>query len=145
MRIARLTPSDRTFNGTAAREPRKQQTGPQQAGGSQSLQWDRGSRAAEARTDREYDLGRRSFNGTAAREPRKLVGVVKYIVDLGLQWDRGSRAAEAQDDDLVAPVEPPSMGPRLASRGSCRPHNPRNLSDLPSQRRARTFLDASAN
>jgi len=83
------------FNGTAAREPRKLK----QLAGERfriALQWDRGSRAAEARSGR-YSLW----------------------MKVGLQWDRGSRAAEARvPGGRHQHAARPSMGPRLASRGS---------------------------
>jgi len=59
------------------------------------LQWDRGSRAAEASTVSLIRPGASSFNGTAAREPRKLALDEQDEIDIYLQWDRGSRAAEA--------------------------------------------------
>ena len=58
------------------------------------------------------------FNGAAAREPRMQALVERIAALENLQWGRGSRAADALHLPVeVIPVDGPSMGPRLASRG----------------------------
>ena len=86
-----------TFNGAAAREPRK-------------------------RRKRGIDPWLPIlFNGAAVREPRKLLSTVPDIKAVCLQWGRGSRAAEtALAGWRRCPAARSSMGPRFASRGNGR-------------------------
>ncbi len=106
------------FNGTAAREPRMHRSaGARRAAGDTSmgprlasrgcragwmgdrsslkLQWDRGSRAADAHRSPGDQCGPLHFNGTAAREPRMPQLQPHSRLARLLQWDRGSRAADA--------------------------------------------------
>ena len=136
--------ASRGFNGAAAREPRKRRTRRGSRGPSQTLQWGRGSRAAETRWACHMRPAALRFNGAAAREPRKpdhwVKGVGRCMASMGprlasrgndyggvhwstfpwLQWGRGSRAAETIDAGQRRGGLQASMGPRLASRGNAR-------------------------
>ena len=111
-----------------------------------NLQWSRGCEAAEASLGGAARRRPRSFNGAAAAKPRKLVGDASDNITGALQWSRGCEAAEADNQVRVlgyvghlqwsrgceaaearptGPGDrcalPPSMEPRLRSRGSASP------------------------
>jgi len=84
-----------------------------------SLQWDRGSRAAEATPRRSRQPLCGTFNGTAAREPRKPVSLRRAFPVCAAFNGTAAREPRKRGQIRKAAVRPtPSMGPRLASRGS---------------------------
>ena len=163
----RDSPPPASFNGTAAREPRKRRRkrgehtmkwfpsmGPRlasrgsggfeaRAGGERGpsmgprlasrgsqrtgaifksrfgLQWDRGSRAAEALATASQVSPWLAFNGTAAREPRKLQAMVAHRIPRVAFNGTAAREPRKRQIRIVNWSSTcPSMGPRLASRGS---------------------------
>ena len=111
--------ASRGFNGAAAREPRKRRTRRGSRGPSQTLQWGRGSRAAETRWACHMRPAALRFNGAAAREPRKpdhwVKGVGRCMASMGPRL-----ASRGNDRSRISSGEgrSASMGPRLASHGN---------------------------
>ncbi len=134
-----------TFNGAAARRPRKHSIIGAVRIAVAGLQWGRGPKAAETKVahhlargvgrpsmgPRPEGRGNRAihspispaplpFNGAAARRPRKPPAPTRQppAYDV-LQWGRGPKAAETAVSDLAQHVKDvPSMGPRPEGRGN---------------------------